>query len=90
MRPSADDSQRTREARMQDSHFRDDEDSRPSPHIPRDRSQRGFRNEQTEQQRLTVDWDAVAGSFSGEEIAYSAYLNPEGSSEQCLVHILLI
>ena len=80
MRPSADDSQRTREARMQDSHFRDD----------RDTSQRGFRNEQTEQQRLTVDWDAVAGSFSGEETAYNAYLNPEGSSEQYLVHIMLI
>ena len=34
-----------------------------------------------------IDWDAVAGSFSGEEIAYSAYLNPEGSSEHYLLQM---
>ena len=87
MRPSADGGQRARAIRADDSSFRDDEDSRPSPNIPRDGSQRGFRDEQTEQQRRTFDWDAVTGSFSGEEIAYSAYLNPEGSSEQYLVQM---
>ena len=70
--------------------FRDREDSRPSPNIPRDGSQRGFRDEQTEQQRRTFDWDAVTGSFSGEEIASSAYLNPEGSGDniwyRCRIH----
>ena len=85
MRPSADGGQRARAIRAEDSSFRDDEDSRPSPDIPRDGNQRGVHDEQTEQQRLTIDWDAAAGSFSGEEIAYSAYLNPEESSEQYLV-----
>ena len=87
MRPSADGGQRARAIRAEDSSFRDDEDSRPSPDIPRDGNQRGVHDEQTEQQRLTIDWDAAAGSSSGEEIAYSAYLNPEGSSEQYLVQM---
>ena len=90
MRPSADGGQRARAIRAEDSSFRDDEGSRPSPDIPRDGNQRGVHDEQTEQQRLTIDWDAAAGSFSGEEIASSAYLNPEGSGDniwyRCRIH----
>ena len=41
MRPSADGGQRARAIRAEDSSFRDDEDSRPSPDIPRDGNQRG-------------------------------------------------
>ena len=87
MRPRADVGQSAREGRVEGSSFRDSEDSRPSPNFPRGGDPRSARSEQTEQQRLTIDWDAAAGSFSGEEIAYSAYLNPEGSSEQYLVQM---
>ena len=64
--------------------FRDREDIRPSPSIPRDGNSRSVRYEQTEQQRLLIDWDAASGLFEGEDFAYSAYLNPMSSGAQSL------
>ena len=61
--PSDDSGRRAREDRTQDFSFRDDDDSRPSPNFPRDGNSRVNRNERTEQQRIVIDWDAVAGSF---------------------------
>ena len=83
MRSSADDGPGVRERRA-GGFFRDREDIRPSPNIPRDGNSRSVRYEQTEQQRLLIDWDAASGLFEGEDFAYSAHLDPMSSGAQSL------
>ena len=72
MRPSADVGQSTGERRAGGFIFPDREDSRPSPNIPRDGNPRSVRNEQSEQQRILIDWDAAPGLHDSDEFAYSA------------------
>ena len=84
MRPSADDGQGARERRAGGFIFRDREDSRPSPNIPRDGNPRCVRNEQSEQRSILIDWDAASGLHDGEEFAYSAYLDLSSSGARSL------
>ena len=84
MRPSADDGQGARERRAWGFIFRDRGDSRPSPNIPRDGNPRSVRNEQSEQQRILIDWDAASGLHDSDEFAYSAYLDLTSSGARSL------
>ena len=84
MRPSADVGQSTGERRARGFIFPDREDSRPSPNIPRDGNPRGVRNEQSEQQRILIDWDAASGLHDSDEFAYSAYLDLTSSGARSL------
>ena len=84
MRPSADGGQSTGERRAGGFIFPDREDSRPSPNIPRDGNPRSVRNEQSEQQRILIDWDAASGLHDSDEFAYSAYLDLTSSGARSL------
>ena len=85
MRPSAGVGQGARDSKAGGFSFRDREDFRPSPNTrPRDGNSRSVRDEQTERQRLLIDWDAASGLFDGEGFAYSAYLDPSSSGAHSL------
>ena len=84
MRPSADVGQSAGERRAGGFIFPDSEDSRPSPNIPRDGNPRSVRNEQSEQQRILIDWDAASGLHDSDEFAYSAYLDLTSSGARSL------
>ena len=84
MRPSADVGQSAGERRAGGFIFPDSEDSRPSPNIPRDGNPRSVRNEQSEQQRILIDWDAASGLHDSDEYAYSAYLDLTSSGARSL------